>query len=155
MHTQEGGVARTRQIYKKGCFATTVNSLAVSYWCRALHMIFLWEFDTPLWLLYTKGYMWGYICCFFISAQCCILFSPQSFVLHCKSNDWFLCEIQHWVEMGWSSSIYNGNNFFWFILSDLLPEHDAGIGLVKHRYNSSPNYGSGFYWNMSKWKSKY
>ena len=35
-----------------------------------------------------------------ISAQCCISYRNQAFVLLCKGNDWFLCEIQHWFEMG-------------------------------------------------------
>ena len=35
-----------------------------------------------------------------ISAQCCISHRNQAFVLLCKGNDWFLCEIQHWFEMG-------------------------------------------------------
>ena len=34
------------------------------------------------------------------SAQCCISYRNQSFDLKCKSNNWFLREMQHWAEMG-------------------------------------------------------
>ena len=33
-----------------------------------------------------------------ISAQCCISYGNQSFDFHCKSNDWFRYEMQHWAE---------------------------------------------------------
>ena len=35
-----------------------------------------------------------------ILAQCYITYRNQSFDLVSKSNDWFLCEMYHWVEMG-------------------------------------------------------
>ena len=34
-----------------------------------------------------------------ILAQYCISYRNQSYVLHCKSNDWFLNEMQRWAEM--------------------------------------------------------
>ena len=36
-----------------------------------------------------------------ILAQCFISHRNQSFDLQRKSNEWFLYEIQHWVDMGW------------------------------------------------------
>ena len=35
--------------------------------------------------------------------QCCIWYRNQSFDLLCKTNNWFLCELQHWTEMGSAS----------------------------------------------------
>ena len=35
-----------------------------------------------------------------ISALCCVSYRNQSYDLHCKSNDWFLYETQHWAETG-------------------------------------------------------
>ena len=32
-----------------------------------------------------------------ISTQCCISYRNQLFDFQCKSNDWFLYELQHWV----------------------------------------------------------
>ena len=34
------------------------------------------------------------------SAQGYVSYRNQSFVLQCKSNDWFLYVMQHWIEMG-------------------------------------------------------
>ena len=35
-----------------------------------------------------------------IPVQYCISYRNQSFDLHCKSNDWFLYEMQHWPKIG-------------------------------------------------------
>ena len=48
-----------------------------------------------------------------ILAQRCISYGNQSFDLNCKSNDWFLYEMQHWAEMGKVL-------FQWFVSSNLL-----------------------------------
>ena len=37
--------------------------------------------------------------CLTFSVQFCISYRKQSFDLLCKSNDWFLCEMQHWTKM--------------------------------------------------------
>ena len=38
------------------------------------------------------------------SVQCCISYRPQSFDLLCKSNDRFLCKVQHWAGMSENQS---------------------------------------------------
>ena len=49
----------------------------------------------------------------FISIRCCIAYRTQSFDLQRKSNDWFLYEMQRWVEMGQSSVFaYNVEQVF-------------------------------------------
>ena len=35
--------------------------------------------------------------------MCCVSYRNQSIDLHCKSNDWFLYEMQLWAEMSWIS----------------------------------------------------
>ena len=48
-----------------------------------------------------------------ILAQRCISYGNQSFDLNCKSNDWFLYEMQHWAEM-------DKVLFQWFVSNNLL-----------------------------------
>ena len=45
----------------------------------------------------SKDSMWPYLP---IEAQGCFSHKNQSFGLHCKSDDWFLCRTQHWDEIG-------------------------------------------------------
>ena len=49
-----------------------------------------------------------------VTTNCFIPYKNQSFNLHCISNDWFLHEMHHWVEMTWVNvvNVITFNNKF-------------------------------------------
>ena len=63
-----------------------------------------------------------------ISAQCCISYRNQSFDLHCKSNYWFLYEIQHWAEMSLSELT---NRLFKIYFNNLSAHHTKWSNTLK------------------------
>ena len=49
----------------------------------------------------------------------CILYTNQSFDLQCKSNDWFIYEMQNWAETGYGmhSAIWHQSLFGVFMIA--------------------------------------
>ena len=70
--------------------------------CGVIVLFYFKMFPVPSMLLRYYSYLHILIMKLVLpsSAQCCIPYRNQSFDLHCKSNDWFLYEIEHWAEMG-------------------------------------------------------